>query len=99
MEAARIVGMSYFMAMRRIILPQAVRRMIPPFVNTFAGLLKFTSLASVIAVTELLHASTNVMQHTFRPLEVYTSAAALYLAMIFPITWLSRYLERTRQYA
>lgn len=99
MEAARIVGMSYFMAMRRIILPQAVRRMIPPFVNTFAGLLKFTSLASVIAVTELLHASTNVIQHTFRPLEVYTFAAALYLAMIFPITWLSRYLERTRQYA
>src|SRR5262245_55883833 len=52
MEAARVIGMSYVLAMRRIILPQAVRRMIPPFVNTFAGLLKFTSLASVIAVTE-----------------------------------------------
>ena len=99
MEAARVVGMSYSLAMRRIILPQAVRRMIPPFVNSFAGLLKFTSLASVIAVTELLHASTDVIQVTFRPLEVYTFAAVLYLAMILPVTWLSRYLERVKKYA
>jgi polar amino acid transport system permease protein len=99
MEAARIVGMSYFLAMRRIILPQAVRRMVPPFVNSFAGLLKFTSLASVIAVTELLHASTNVIQHTFRPLEVYTFAALLYLVMILPVTWFSRYLEKVMTYA
>lgn len=99
MEAARVVGMSYFLAMRRIVLPQAVRRMVPPFVNSFAGLLKFTSLASVIAVTELLHASTNVIQITFRPLEVYSFVAVLYLAMILPVTWFSRYLEKVTKYA
>jgi polar amino acid transport system permease protein len=98
MEAARVIGMSYVMAMRRIILPQAVRRMIPPFVNSFAGLLKFTSLASVITVTELLHVSTNIIQASFRPLEVYSFAAVLYLAMILPVTWLSRYLERVTPY-
>ena len=99
LRLARVVGMSYSLAMRRIVLPQAVRRMIPPFVNSFAGLLKFTSLASVIAVTELLHASTDVIQVTFRPLEVYTFAAVLYLAMILPVTWFSRYLERVKKYA
>ena len=99
MEVARVIGMSYVLAMRRIVLPQAIRRMIPPFVNTFAGLLKFTSLASVIAVTELLHVSTNIIQLTFRPLEVYTFSAVLYLAMILPVTWLSRYLERVTSYA
>ena len=98
-EAARVIGMSYFMAMRRIVLPQAIRRMVPPFVNSFAGLLKFTSLASVIAVTELLHVSTNIIQATFRPLEVYTFAAVLYLAMILPVTWFSRYLEKLTTYS
>jgi len=73
--------------------------MVPPFVNSFAGLLKFTSLASVIAVTELLHVSNNVIQASFRPLEVYTFAAVLYLAMILPVTWFSRYLERVTSYA
>jgi polar amino acid transport system permease protein len=99
MEAARVVGMSYFLAMRRIILPQAIRRMVPPLVNSFANLLKYTSLASVIAVTELLHAATDVIQVTFRPLEVYSFAALLYLALILPITWLSRFLETRTRYA
>jgi polar amino acid transport system permease protein len=94
MEAARGIGMSYFMAMRRIILPQAVRRMIPPFMNQFATIIKYTSMASVLSVIEILHEANDVIQQTFRPMEVYTFVAILYFIIIFPIAQFSRYLER-----
>ena len=55
--AAYAIGMSYGQALRRIVLPQALRRMIPPFVNEFANLIKLTTLGSTIAVSELLHES------------------------------------------
>ncbi len=92
-EAARSLGMSGGQTMRRIVLPQAVHIMIPPFVSTTAGLLKNSSLASVVAVYELLNQGTNLIQQSFRPLEVYTGVAVLYLAMILPITQVSRILE------
>jgi polar amino acid transport system permease protein len=93
-EAARSVGMSHGQTMRRIVLPQAFRIMIPPFVSATASLLKYSSLASVVAVYELLNQGNNIIQQSFRPLEVYTSVAVLYLAMILPITQASRMLER-----
>ena len=93
-EAARSVGMSRGQTMRRIVLPQAFRIMIPPFVSATASLLKYSSLASVVAVYELLNQGNNIIQLSFRPLEVYTSVAVLYLAMILPITQASRMLER-----
>ena len=93
-EAARSVGMSHAQTMRRIVLPQAVRIMIPPFVSATASLLKYSSLASVVSVYELLNQGTNIIQTSFRPLEVYTAVAVLYLAMIIPITQISRVLER-----
>jgi polar amino acid transport system permease protein len=93
-EAARSVGMSRGQTMRRIVLPQAFRIMIPPFVSATASLLKYSSLASVVAVYELLNQGNNIIQQSFRPLEVYTSVAILYLAMILPITQASRMLER-----
>jgi len=93
-EAARSVGMSRGQTMRRIVLPQAFRIMIPPFVSATASLLKYSSLASVVAVYELLNQGNNIIQQSFRPLEVYTSVAVLYLAMILPITQASRMLER-----
>jgi polar amino acid transport system permease protein len=92
-EAARSLGMSGGQTMRRIVLPQAVQIMIPPFISTTAGLLKYSSLASVIAVYELLNQGTNLIQQSFRPLEVYTAVAILYLAMILPISQASRVLE------
>lgn len=94
MEAARGIGMSYQAAMRRIILPQAIRRMIPPFMNQFATIIKYTSMASVLSVVEILHEANDVIQHTFRPLEVYTFVAILYFIIIFPIAQFSRYLEK-----
>lgn len=97
-EAARSLGMSGAMTMRRIILPQAIRIMVPPFINVFASLLKWTSLASIIAVTELLHRSEAIIQITFRPLEVYTVTALIYFALIFPVTQLSRVMEKRMSY-
>lgn len=93
-ESARSLGMSRGQTMRRIVLPQAVRIMIPPFVSATASLLKYSSLASVVAVYELLNQGNNIIQQSFRPLEVYTIIALLYLIMILPVTQASRILER-----
>lgn len=94
MDAAKAIGMRHWQAMRRIILPQAVRRMIPPFINETATLVKLTTLGSVLAVYELLHESNNLITNTFRPLEVYTTLALAFFAIIYPIIYLSRWLER-----
>ena len=92
-DAARAIGMRPGQAMRRIILPQAARRMLPPFINEVANLVKLTTLGSVIAVAELLHEGENLISETFRPLEIYTALALAFAAIIFPIIWLSQRLE------
>ncbi len=93
-DAAKSLGMGYGQAMRRIILPQAVRRMVPPFINEFATLMKLTTLGSVLAVNELLHEAENLINNTYRPLEVYTVVAVLFGLMIYPFIWLSQRLEQ-----
>jgi polar amino acid transport system permease protein len=93
-DAARAIGMRYGQVMRRIILPQAVRRMIPPFINEFATLLKLTTLGSVLAVNELLHESTNLINNTYRPLEIYTVLAIAFAILIFPFIYASQRLEQ-----
>lgn len=93
-DAARAIGMSYLQSMRRIILPQAVRRMIPPFINEFASLLKLTTLGSVIAVNELLHESENLIANTYRPLEVYTALAVVFAVLVYPFIYASQRLEQ-----
>jgi polar amino acid transport system permease protein len=93
MYAAQSIGMRYSQAMRRIILPQAIRRMVPPFMNEVANLIKLSTLASVLAVSELLHEAQNLITNTFRPLEVYTTLAVTFAIIIFPIIYLSRRLE------
>lgn len=94
MHAAQAIGMSYLQAMRRIILPQAVRRMVPPFINEFATLIKLTSLASVLAVPEILHEANNLISQTFRPMEVYTAVAITFALIVFPMIYAARFLER-----
>lgn len=93
-DAAKSVGMVYRQAMWRIILPQAVRRMIPPFMNETANLVKLTSLGSVLAVYELLHASNVLITTTYRPLEVYTMTAVIFAIIIYPLIHASRLLEK-----
>ena len=93
-DAAKSLGMGYGQAMRRIILPQEVRRMVPPFINEFATLMKLTTLGSVLAVNELLHEAENLINNTYRPLEVYTVVAVVFGLMIYPFIWLSQRLEQ-----
>jgi len=81
MEAALSIGMSYNQAMRRIILPQAARVAIPPMGNTFIGILKETSLVSVITVTELLRASQLLISKHLVVMPFYIAIAIMYWVM------------------
>jgi polar amino acid transport system permease protein len=80
-EAARAVGMTFPMTMRVVVLPQAFRFIIPPLGNTFNGLLKTTSLASVISMEELLRRTEMLIQIQFKVLEIFTVAAIYYLIL------------------
>lgn len=93
-DSAKAIGMTRAQSMRRIILPQAVRFMVPPFMNETANLMKLTTLGSILAVHELLHASNNLITNTYRPLEVYTAVAVVFAAIIYPVIWASNRLER-----
>jgi polar amino acid transport system permease protein len=94
MESARSLGMSFWQGMQRIVLPQAIRRMIPPFLNVTADFMKASALASVVGVWELLRQASNLIANTWRPLEAYTAVAVTYLLIIYPVVWLTGYLER-----
>lgn len=94
MEAARSLGMNYFQAMRFIILPQAIRRVLPPLGNDFIAMLKDSSLATVLAVPELTQLTRLRRSSTFRVMEAFNVAAFLYLAMTLALSALVRLLER-----
>ncbi len=94
MEAARSLGMSYFQAMRFIILPQAVRRVLPPLGNDFIAMLKDSSLATVLAVNELTQMTRIRRASTFRVMEAFNVAAFLYLSMTLLLSAAVRLLER-----
>lgn len=98
-DAARALGLRPWMMMRKVILPQAIKRMIPPFVNQSITQLKNTSLVSFIAVPDLLYNGTLVTADTYRPLEVYTIVAVIYFALLFPSTMLAQWFERRMQTA
>jgi polar amino acid transport system permease protein len=93
-DAARALGLRPWTMMRLVILPQAVKRMIPPFVNQSITQLKNTSLVSTIAVPDLLYNGILVTADTYRPLEVYTVVALIYFALLFPSTMLAQWYER-----
>jgi polar amino acid transport system permease protein len=84
-EAAKAIGMTGGQAMRRVILPQAVKRMVPAFMNRAVELMKMTSLASVIAYGELMHQAKTISTYNFNPIETYTVVALIFFALIFPI--------------
>ncbi|MGE5454535.1 MAG: amino acid ABC transporter permease [Methylocystaceae bacterium] len=94
MEAALSLGMSRGQAMRRIIIPQTYRRLVPPMANEFITLLKDTSLASVITMVEILRTSELIAANTFRTFEMYVTAAICYLFLTTVITSLLGMLER-----
>jgi len=93
-EAARSLGLTAAQTMRYVIFPQAIRRIIPPLGNEFIALLADSSLVSVIALEELLRKGQVVITRTFRPFEVYTVIAILYLIMTLAISKLVSWSER-----
>src|SRR5690625_3924854 len=94
MEAARSLGMPHRMAMKDIILPQALRRMVPPLGNELIALLKDSSLVTVIAATDILYAAKVVQGASLRVWEPYILAAILYLILTWVVTKLVAYIER-----
>lgn len=93
MEAARSLGMSYPQAMRHVILPQALRRTLPPMAGQLINLIKDSSLVSVIAITDLTKAGREVVNSTFSPFEVWFTVAAMYLTLTAGLSLLIRRLE------
>lgn len=94
MEAARSLGMSYWQAMRHVILPQAVRRVLPPLGNDFVAMLKDSSLVSVLGVQDITQLGKLYATGTFRFFETYNVVAFLYLVMTIALSLLVRYLEK-----
>ena len=92
-EAARSLGLGWASTMRFVILPEATRRMLPPFVGLCTILVKDTSLAAIIGVFELTRAAQETIERTLRSFEIYGAAAAIYFALCFPLTRLAARLE------
>lgn len=94
MEAALALGMSRRLALRRVIVPQAVRIVIPPVTNDFIALFKDTSVCSVITLVELTKQYSILGNSTGGWVEFAIAAAVLYMAMSVPLSWFSRWSER-----
>jgi len=93
LEAADSLGLNYYQKMRLVILPQAIRRMLPPLGNQFVYMLKMSSLVSVIGLQELTRRANELTVSVYRPLEIYSVLVAEYLLLILVASWMVRRLE------
>ena len=96
-EASESLGMGWALMMRRVVLPQAVKIILPPYGNTMIMMLKDSSQASTITVAELALKGSLVAASTFKYTTVFTLVAALYLVMSIPLILLVGWLERRTQ--
>ncbi|HEX7714450.1 MAG TPA: amino acid ABC transporter permease [Bacillota bacterium] len=94
MEAARSLGMTYSQAMRFIVLPQALKRVIPPLGNEFIAMLKDSSLVSVIGMEELVRKAQIIVTRSYRPTETWLEVGVLFLIMTIPFTRIVAKLEK-----
>ena len=94
MEAARSLGLTYWRSMFRVVLPQAVKNMIPSIVNQLIITLKDTSILSVIGFPELVNKAQNVIAITFKSFEIWAIVAVMYLVVILSLQQLAKALER-----
>jgi len=92
-EAADALGFSYAQKMWHIILPQAIRRILPPLGNQFVYMLKMSSLLSIIGLQELTRRANELTVTVYRPLEIYTVLVVEYLLLILIVSWIVRRLE------
>lgn len=93
-EAARALGMDRRQTLRRVVLPQAVKRMLPAFLERAIELMKTTTLVATVSYADLLFQANEVAQKTFRPLEVFSVAALIYFAVIFGASQVAQVFER-----
>ncbi|MFL0269881.1 amino acid ABC transporter permease [Candidatus Clostridium radicumherbarum] len=93
-EASRSLGLSYRQAMQKVILPQAIRNMIPAIINQFIISLKDTSLLTVIGIRELTQSGEIIVASTYKAFQIWTIVGAFYLIIITIISYTSRYIER-----
>lgn len=93
-EAARSLGMSYAQAMIHVILPQAIRRILPPLAGEFISLIKDSSLLGIIAIRELTKATREVVTTSLQAFELWFVCALLYLVLTFTLSMCVKYLER-----
>ena len=94
LEAADAIGLTYPQKMRLVILPQAIRRILPPLGNQFVYMLKMSSLVSVVGLQELTRRANELTVTVYRPLEIYTVLVIEYLLLILAASWMVRWLER-----
>lgn len=94
LESATAIGLSPFQTYRYVIFPIAFRQILPPLAGQFASIIKDSSLLSILGITEFTYAAQQVSSATFSTLECYFPLAAGYFALTFPISALSRYLEK-----
>lgn len=94
MEAARSLGLPYWKAMRKVVMPQGIRIMIPSFINQFIITLKDTSILSVIGIVELTQTGTLIIARNFEGFKIWLMIAIIYLMMITLLTWLSNWAQR-----
>ena len=94
MEAARSLGMPYRMAMRKVILPQAFVRMIPPLGNEFIALIKNSALVSLLTINDLMHEGEKIISVSYRSLEVYIVIAFIYLILTSATSLVLRRTEK-----
>lgn len=94
MEAARSLGLNYSEAMRKVILPQALRRIMPPLAGQFISLIKDSSLLGVIAIREVTKATREIVSTSLMPYELWITCAILYFVLTFALSLFVQYLER-----
>ncbi|WP_295375473.1 amino acid ABC transporter permease [uncultured Pseudacidovorax sp.] len=94
MRAARALGMSYPLAMRRIVLPQAARRVLPPVTNELISLIKNTSLVSTVAISDLLRAGMDFMSWKANTFSPFAGVALGYLLLTLPLIAINAWLEK-----
>ena len=95
MEAARSLGLPYWRAMQRVVLPQAIRTMVPSIINQFIITFKDTSILSVIGFPELVYTAKNVVANTFKSFQVWTIVGIMYLIIILILSKAAKRLERS----
>ncbi|MEM9791775.1 MAG: amino acid ABC transporter permease [Pseudomonadota bacterium] len=93
-EAAQTIGLNYVQTMRYVVLPQAVRRILPPLANQFIYIVKMSAFASVIGMQELTRRANELVVTEYRPLEIYTLLIVEYLVLVLIISAGVRWLER-----